>query len=293
MSDVTTKEVGVNGSSEDTHQYPIEPRSELLDVTPEQATEWLELNVNNRPIREQYVKQLAGAMARGEWVVNGDAIRFSSDGGTLLDGQHRLWAVFQSGVTIRTFVVWGVDPAAMETIDRGKARTLGDVLKLRGETQQSVLATLLNVMVRWRKNQLRNKAYTATVSEALRLFEDDPEAFRSAAKLGANVSKRIRPVSIPTGILAACVYRFRQVGPEDAERFFELLASGAGLAEDDPIFAFRRWLQNQSRQQNRTNTYVLHALLVKAWNYWRDGEVKSYLVFRPGGESPEEFPKPH
>lgn len=271
----------------------VEPRSELVDVTPEQAAIWLELNTNNRPIRELYVKQLAGAMARGEWVVNGDVIRFSSDGGTLLDGQHRLWAIVQSEVTIQTFVVWGVDPAAMETIDRGKSRTLGDTLKLRGENQTSILATELTVMVRWRKNKLQHKSYNVTISEALRLFEDDPEGFRSAARLGASVSKRLRPMSAPTGILAACVYRFRQVGPEDADTFFELLASGANLAEDDPIYAFRRWLQNQSRQQARTNVYVLHALLIKAWNLWRDGQTRSYLVFKPGGATPEEFPKPH
>lgn len=282
---------GASSSNGVGHQHG-DPRVEVVTVTPELATQWLELNTHNRPVREPYVRQLADAMTRGEWIVNGDVIRFSADGDTLLDGQHRLWAVVTSETAVRTLVAWGVDPAAMETIDRGKARTLSDVLKLRGEPNATVLASVLTTSVRWRKGTLHNKSYTATASEAVRLLEDDPDGYVRASRVGTNVSRRMRPVPVPVGIIGSCAYRFSQLDGADTELFFELLASGAGLGEDDPIFALRRWLQNQARQQSKTNTYVLHGLVVKAWNLWRAGEKRQYLVFKPGGANQERFPEP-
>jgi hypothetical protein len=36
---------------------------------------------------------------------------------------------------------------------------------------------------------------------------------------------------------------------------------------------------------------VLAGLIVKAFNFWREGARPSFLRFNPGGAAPEEFPK--
>lgn len=69
--------------------------TEISEISPDLARDLLAKNPHNRNLRVRRVEQLAGAMTRGEWVFNGDAIRIA-DSGMLLDGQHRLAAIVRS-----------------------------------------------------------------------------------------------------------------------------------------------------------------------------------------------------
>ncbi len=48
--------------------------------------------------------EYANAMKSGEWKYNGESIKVCTDG-SLLDGQHRLEACIESGVTFDTLLV--------------------------------------------------------------------------------------------------------------------------------------------------------------------------------------------
>ena len=65
---------------------------EMITVTPEIAQEFLERNHNNRKIKPRKVDKFAYQLSQGQWITNGDTIRFDVKG-TLIDGQHRLKAV--------------------------------------------------------------------------------------------------------------------------------------------------------------------------------------------------------
>lgn len=117
----------------------------LETITPRKAADWLKLNVNNRPLSESYVKQLADSMADGQWQVNGDPIRFDGAGG-LTDGQHRLTAIIKSGASVQSWVLRGLDAKAFDTIDRGHKRSNGDILARRGENNYNMLAAAVNVI---------------------------------------------------------------------------------------------------------------------------------------------------
>jgi hypothetical protein len=68
----------------------IEISSELVEITPAMAREWLEKNIeNNRGVGAQVVDAYARDMLAGKWYIPGDPIRFDEDG-NLIDGQHRL-----------------------------------------------------------------------------------------------------------------------------------------------------------------------------------------------------------
>lgn len=49
-------------------------------IFPSQAAEWLLSNIRNRPVSQRTVERIAEEIRGGGWVVNGDAIRFGSDG---------------------------------------------------------------------------------------------------------------------------------------------------------------------------------------------------------------------
>ena len=113
-------------------QRTARPFNKIMKISPEQAIHWLETcNTNNRKVCDRHVQKLARDMTDGKWVLTGDLIRFGT-GGTLLDGQHRLWAVCMSGVTIESFVGWNIDERARMAIDNGKSRIMVDVLNLAG-----------------------------------------------------------------------------------------------------------------------------------------------------------------
>lgn len=118
--------------------------AEITTVTPNQAERWLSSNTSNRRIDTARVDMLARDMMRGKWKFNGDAIRFAKDG-TLLDGQHRLTACVMADKPFQTLVIRGLDAETQKTMDLGKARTLGDVLTIGGETNGTYLSTVVRM----------------------------------------------------------------------------------------------------------------------------------------------------
>lgn len=115
--------------------------AKLVEVTPDLAAEWLEMNTMNRNISQTTVKRYALAMLAGEWQQNGQTITIAEDG-TVLDGQHRLWAVIEAGVTVTFLVVFNVSKDAIATIDSGVTRTFRHVLQIKGSKHASTAATL-------------------------------------------------------------------------------------------------------------------------------------------------------
>lgn len=95
-------------------------------ITPELAQRYLELNSRQqRKIRRHKVAEYADDMRNGLWELNGAAIVID-EFGNLIDGQHRLSAVVESGTTQQFVVVRNVREDAYRTIDQGMKRSLAD-----------------------------------------------------------------------------------------------------------------------------------------------------------------------
>ncbi len=104
------------------------PCAKLVEITPEIAASYLQCNSERqRKISRNTVEKYANDLLNGRWRTNGGPIRFDWDG-NLIDGQHRLTAVVETGVSITEFVIWNLDPKAFETIDQGRVRSLGTVI---------------------------------------------------------------------------------------------------------------------------------------------------------------------
>lgn len=113
-----------------------------MDVTPQIAERWLEeRNRRNRKVRQRTVDLYARDMAKGKWEQNGVPIIFDKEG-TLLDGQHRLWAIFESGMPVRMLVVTGADAGTY--IDCGINRNMSDRLVMGGLCDRGDILTNKN-----------------------------------------------------------------------------------------------------------------------------------------------------
>ena len=110
---------------------------QTIAVTPDIAKDWLKKNPSNRAVRPTYVKQLAASMKRGEWATNHQAIAIN--GSRLIDGQHRLMAVIQSGLpSVKMSVVTDADVSTFDTIDIGAKRSNADIYREKNDVMTPI-----------------------------------------------------------------------------------------------------------------------------------------------------------
>lgn len=274
-----------------TRKKPQEVKTRIADITPGMAENLLKKNTHNRPIQEQTVLKYAGAIRRGEWTLNGEAIQVAKDG-ALLNGQHRLLAVVKAKKPIKAVLVTGLPNAAQETMDVGAKRTLGHMLSLRGEKNASRLGGAISLIYTYTKiGQVGNKALNPqpTPQQLLKFFDADADAIRD--HLYPPYKKMVDNLLTPS-TSSALFYLFSKVDQEDAELFFHYLATGSSLSEDDPIYLLReRLLREQQKPHGRILPPVRAALSIKAFNIWRAGMKLGTLKWKGGGANSEPYPR--
>ena len=120
----------------------------FVQISPRIASEMLKLNIeNNRALSEADVKNYSAQMKNEQWWWQAmTPIRFS-DEGRLLDGQHRLNAILDSGKTEPTLVVYNVPTAAVRGIDTGKKRTPAQQVTLQGRFTRNEEITIAKLML--------------------------------------------------------------------------------------------------------------------------------------------------
>ncbi|MEV6737926.1 hypothetical protein AB0N14_13725 [Streptomyces sp. NPDC051104] len=267
---------------------PEGPTYNVVDVTPDLAEKWLSQNTHNRNLRDRAVAAYARDMQAGNWTENGESIKFAKDG-TLLDGQHRLWAITEAGVSVRMLVVTGLDHTDQETMDAGRKRSLSDALHLRGETNSSILGSILRRTLMWEHGSYRNSGtYTPTNTECLTFLEEHPEV-RESVQVAAALRK---PSKLPASVLGLTHWLFSRIHAEDAAWFFDKLGTGANLDQYHPVWTLRRRAELADQNTGRVPEDMLLACVIKAWNAYRDGQQIKVLAFKPGGANPEKFPQP-
>ena len=265
----------------------------MQNVTPEQAAKWLERNTHNRKLRTHQVAAMVRDIQEGRWKWNGDSIKFAKDG-TLLDGQHRLNAIVESGQPIEMLVIHGLDKATQATMDTGAKRSGADVLKLQGEKNYTVLAAALRSAILWDAG-VRNMGggnRVTTNGDLVDYLEAHPE-MRNHVEAYNTLRRGLR---LPASVGVTAIKLFTEIDAEDAKYFFERLASDEGHYRGEPIFEARRLLKEDeattsNTRGGRTSTWKM-AILIKSWNKYRNGETVKQLSYRPGGANREKFPEP-
>lgn len=261
-------------------------------ITPAKAHTLLGGNIGNRRLNAAAMSALARDMRSGDWSDNGETIKVTADG-VLVDGQHRLAAVIESGCTVRMLVVRGVTREAQATIDGGRKRRFADVLHMRGEVDCIKLASLIRVVWIWERARARGHVFGVnsvhpTNAELQAVLDRYPEL----REVNAAVRPLVNAMRIPGRTAGLALWRLQQVDAVDAAAFFDLLRTGTNLPGDSPIYQLREVFSRRTRGAQAEDVRMHLALIFKAWNKWRRGEPCSLLSWRPGGAKPEPFPEP-
>jgi hypothetical protein len=249
-------------------------------ITPVLAAEYLKANIKNRPCSPKRVQDLTNAMKRGEWMSNGDAVRFSSDG-VLLDGQGRLKACIAAGVSFNTLVVRGLPSESFKTMDIGKKRNASDMLALEGEKNTNKLARALRVLMMYESGFFNGAAYTPQqFDECFRRHQ----GLRNWMSYASTASKVTGHVPI---VLTIC-YLGSLTRPQVAEEFLQLLISGTGLGKGSPVLALRDRLQQDRSATSKMPPSYVTQLVIHAYNAFVKGDTRSILK---GNRNTGELPR--
>lgn len=239
----------------------------VVTITPQLARGLIEhRNNSNRDVTLGRVDQYAEDIRRGEWIVNGEAIKISRDG-EVLDGQHRLLAVLDADAPITTVLITGLPPEAQESMDQGRPRTFGDVLKLRGEKDYYVLAAAVRIVTTYERSGIPLPGYVFSPSnqQLSASLKRNPEIRDSCA-----FANRHRQRWINVSVVGALHYLFSAADAARAGEFFRQLTVASNT--DQPIRQLRERLvaEHEAVEHPRLHVRTKIAYVVKTWNAWLD-----------------------
>ena len=252
--------------------------SEVTTITPADATNWLRANCKNRPVRKRHVEFLASEIKNGNWQVNGQAI-IIADNEQVLDGQHRLLAIIEAGIPIKTMVTYGVPEAAFATIDTGAVRTSADALCLHFQEYPSYVVKAVATAVPWvkqlEKGSMFKGAKKLSNTEVIAYARDHITMFERATTL-LHYPKDNRPLSI--GLGTALYEYFARKNEEKADAFFEALYTGENLERNQVEYVLRAAFQaDAQRITSKLPAHIKARMTIKAWNWRRRGMDEANL----------------
>lgn len=248
---------------------PTRIATELLDITPQLAADFLELNTRNRVLNQQAVADMARQMRAGLWRSTHQGIALDTNG-DLIDGQHRLSAIVASGVTVPMLVTTGLEACAFDSIDTGRKRTAADTVGLTlgdAKHRNNIAATLAVEHLVNTGQRLRNVEVPA-------LLEQNPDV-RQAVEIGLDTYTAFRG-HCPPRALTWFAMRARRAALHTANMFLDSLKTGADLPQTSPILQLRNRLlfgsSGPSSQVKFDRSGVFRQWLIcRAWDAFLKG----------------------
>ena len=243
---------------------------QIEQIGPKEAAAYLALNrPGNRKLVKRNITWLITEMENGRFEpMNGDTIRFNTRG-ELIDGQHRLTAIVQTGQTYQCIVVRGVADEAFPTIDEGITRTVKDYLfaipggHYFNETASSIRWTML-----WYHagSFLRKPYFTTT--EKLDWHKEHPGLQPLVYHYGTKRSA----LRMSIAMQAACHFIIQDRNPKQVGDYMTPVLEGLELRRGDPRYTVREWIIKNRHAGSLYFTAHAGHIILRGWNHWRREE---------------------
>lgn len=243
-------------------------KADFVTITPDKAKDLLAKNTANRPANKAHVTRLAKEMLLGRWKCNGDAIRMGN--GRLVDGQHRLMACVNSGVSFDTLLVTGLDNSVFDTVDTGKKRGGADTLAIIGHKHYALMAAALVIVDLYYQGKATLRlSYVGGISNSdyIEMLSKYIALPNSVDHCQSRATKLVQP-----SIMTACHYIFSRIDSVLADDFIERLSTGENVAKDSPMSKLRERLLQNYTSLKKMDRFHIFSMVVRAWNHERSGK---------------------
>ncbi len=264
-------------------------KTQELLITPEIARNFLETNVNNRPIKTVYIDYLSNLMNNGLWQEGtGEAIKINKNG-CLIDGQHRLNALIKSNKELKMLVVYEVENIAIEVIDQGIKRTIHDVFSLAHIPDGTKFGSIIHLseLIKTNRYYIGGRSTSLSPREYLFIYNNDADSLKESLKVGRWCYYKSKGV-IPIIHASTIHYLLKDNHRKEIEHFLNKITTGMDMDSlKDPAYILRMRYLLEYRNVKRTKPSHMVAFLIKAWNFNYKKLTCSLLKMNPD----EEWPK--
>jgi hypothetical protein len=255
-------------------------------ITPAIAALMLQKNEGNRRVRKDVVDKYANEMLNGRWMENtGETIKIAKDG-TLVDGQHRLLALMQSGVQLNMHVCTDMDKEVFHKIDQGAVRNGGDIFQIAGIKSFNILPSIIQMQNNIKKGTLVSHRTGVddrlTHSLLLEKYYQDPtfwDHVTTRASTWYSAFAKVLSPSVIGGIYSVAL----EINELQADLFMDQLCTG--VTSSGPILLCRKNLIQDRLSARRVRPEVRIVWIVKAWNAFRSGSEPKQIKFDATRES--------
>lgn len=256
---------------------------QLREITPQEAHEILSwYNANNRPITKARVDTYVQAIKDGKWAFNGDPIRFKQNG-SLLDAQHRLTAIYKSGIAQKFVFVLGLDDYAFTTMDYGKTRNGADVLYIAekdNDTNPKALVGLtkvINSSLQWveaySNNLTKDKPECLTpittknydILDLLKNHRTLVESAKFIKTLELNKTGNVK-LGLNKGQVAFIHYETSKINKTLSSKFLNQVFKGIGVEENSVADILRQFLIKNKQEKKSHDGGELIRRVIIAWD---------------------------
>lgn len=243
----------------------------IEQITPALAASYLLTSKGNRPLKRAKSASYARDMIAGNWMQNGETIIFDEDN-ALIDGHHRMSAVFDSGVNISAIVVRGVSSDSSKTIDMGASRSSADALGFYGYKNTTQLSSIARILMSL-KNK-RTRSANPSTQELFSFVSDNPHIEESVlASMRCDFPKSRTMLGAFHFIASLDGRAFV------ADRFINVFVTGVPQYPGCPAHALRERLLKDAATSGSMTINETQLMFVSAWNKFYLGQ--SVKVLRP------------
>lgn len=264
----------------------------------------------NRKWSPIVVNNYAFDMLSGGWRENHQGLAFKGflkdDTAVYADGGQRARAIVQAAtvgayiggiklepdpeISFYFMVTEGLTQEEVDTLDRGKHRTPGDIVQMAGYVNKNVTASMARLCylyenVPWSPENWRKHPVTPAM---IKVYLQEHPRIKDAVLEGSRLHKQMIISSAAAGYHEALVSGVEQ---KKIDEFMDHLHSGADLPVDSPILALRELLAKTTKKKRKWTREEQFALFIKAFLKWEAGEVSKAISFRTTGEYPDRFPR--
>jgi hypothetical protein len=256
-----------------------------MTITPDLAAKLLKRNHINRHLKRAHVMKLVRALKSGLWDhVNGATIILSAHQ-DLMDGQHRLTAVVESGVAITTLVVFGVPDAKRATIDTGASRSLGDYFSMKGFGYATSLSAVAGILLYWERGILlssgRGNNPFVTFEEGMTFLAAHPGLETSVAR-AHKLPKLMRPSH-----MAFLDFIFEAQDTTLAEAWYTTMHTGVRVEPHQAFLVLRERLIRDKTEGIKRHVFEHVVFSLLAWNSARRGQTRTKFRWSPEDGVPQ------
>lgn len=227
----------------------------IVKATKELVESLMAKDTHNRNKSRSHIDYLKREIRERRWMPTNQGIGVTVSG-FIADGGHRITAMFEAEAwkhDVYFLLVEGLDDRVQLYVDRGRARTMSDVLRLFYDTTvSSSVASCVNVLLRAYRAAWRITKFTP---------DDFCEMFDTYRDCIVQVSQVANSSRVRAPILAAIADRLHETGDERCLEFLRQFTTQEMLLRGDPAYQLFYYQPTNSTKGHDKQKQYYHATL--------------------------------